>query len=138
MADSSSAPRSHSDDEAGADAIAAVTADLFDGHNLLDLDEYLELFEEIAERNRFAVLYALRDEGKMSAKELGEVLGRSENGLHYHLDRLVNVGLIENRKQAKPDAEGLYSYYELTGLGADLIDAATEFIQQEKHALEHY
>ncbi|WP_134672232.1 winged helix-turn-helix domain-containing protein [Halorussus marinus] len=138
MADSSSAPRPNPDDEAGADAIAAVTAGLFDGHNLLGLEEYLELFEEIAERNRFAILYALSDEGKMSATELGEALGRSENGLHYHLDRLVNAGLVENRKQSKPDAEGLYSYYELSGLGADLIDAATGFIQQEKHALEDY
>lgn len=138
MADSSSAPRPNPDDETGADAIAAVTAGLFDGHNLLGLEEYLALFEEIAERNRFAILYALSDEGKMSATELGEALGRSENGLHYHLDRLVNAGLVENRKRSKPDAEGLYSYYELTGLGADLIDAATGFIQQEKHALEHY
>jgi ArsR family transcriptional regulator len=138
MANSSSPPRPDPDDEAPSDAIAAVTAGLFDGHNLLDLDEYLELFEEIAERNRFAVLYALRDEKKMSATELGEALGRSENGLHYHLDRLVDAGLVENRKQARPDAEGLYSYYELTGLGADLIDAATGFIQQEKHALEDY
>lgn len=138
MANSSSPPRPDPDEEARSDAIAAVTAGLFDGHSLLDLDEYLELFEEIAERNRFAVLYALRDEEKMSAKELGEALGRSENGLHYHLDRLVDAGLVENRKQARPDAEGLYSYYELTGLGADLIDAATGFIQQEKHALEDY
>lgn len=58
-------------------------------------------------------------------------------GLHYHLDRLVTAGLVENRKQATPDAEGLYSYYELAGLGADIIDATTGFIQQEKHALEH-
>ena len=138
MANSSSPPRPDPDKETRSDAIAAVTAGLFDGHSLLGLEEYLELFEEIAERNRFAVLYALRDEGKMSAKELGETLGRSENGLHYHLDRLVDAGLVENRKQSRPDTEGLYSYYELTGLGADLIDAATGFIQQEKHALKDY
>lgn len=75
---------------------------------------------------------------KMSATELGEILGRSENELHYHLDRLVNAGLVENRKQSTPDTEELYSYYEVTGLGADLIDAATAFMQEEKHALEHY
>jgi DNA-binding transcriptional ArsR family regulator len=138
MANSSSLPRPDPDEEARSDAIGAVTAGLFDGDNLLGLEEYLELFEEIAERNRFAVLYALRDEKKMSAKELGETLGRSENGLHYHLDRLVDAGLVENRKQSRADAEGLYSYYELTGLGADLIDAATGFIQQEKHALKDY
>lgn len=84
------------------------------------------------------MLYVLRNEGKMSAKELGQTLSRSENGLHYHLDRLVTAGFVENRKQAKPNAEGLYSYHELTGLGADLIDAATGFIQQEKHAIEQY
>ncbi|MFC6837847.1 helix-turn-helix domain-containing protein [Halomarina ordinaria] len=69
------------------------------------------------------VLYALREEGKSSARELGETLGRSENGLHYHLDRLVDAGLVVNRRQSVPGRDGLYSYYELTGLGADLIDA---------------
>lgn len=138
MADSSAPRRPAADTEAGSDAIAAVTAGLFDGYNLLGLDEYLELFEEIAERNRFAVLYSLRAEGKLSATELGEALDRNENGLHYHLNRLVEAGLVENRKQAKPDAEGLYSYYELTGLGADLIDAATGFIREERGALEDY
>ncbi|WP_458210622.1 helix-turn-helix domain-containing protein [Haladaptatus sp. NG-SE-30] len=115
-----------------------MTANLFDEKPLLSLDEYLELFEEIAERNRFAILYALRTDGKLSAKELGEALGRDENGLHYHLDRLVDAGLVENRKQSKPNTDGLYSYYELTGLGADLVDMAAEFITQEKNALDQY
>lgn len=136
MADSS-APRS-TPDEAPADMIAALTADLFDEYNLLNLDKYLNLLEEIAERPRFAILYALSDEGKMSAKELGEALGRSENALHYHLDRLVDAGLVDNRRRQRPDKEGMYSYYELTGLGADLIDAVTGFIRQEKTALEQY
>lgn len=138
MADSPSASRPPAQDNASEDAIAALTADLFDEQPLLSLDDYLELFEEIAERNRFAILYALRTAGKMSAKELGDVLGRNENGLHYHLDRLVDAGLVENRKQSKPNTEGLYSYYELTGLGADLIDMAAKFITQEKNALDHY
>lgn len=136
MADSS-IPHS-ARDGASADAIAALTADLFDDHNVLGLEEYLELFEEIAEPARFAILYALSNDGRMSAKELGEALARSENALHYHLDRLVEAGLVDNRRRQRPDEEGLYSYYELTGLGADLIDAVAEFIRQEKTALEQY
>ncbi len=138
MADSPSASRPPTKDDTSEDAIAALTANLFDEKPLLSLDEYLELFEEIAERNRFAILYALRTDGKLSAKELGEALGRDENGLHYHLDRLVDAGLVENRKQSKPNTDGLYSYYELTGLGADLVDMAAEFITQEKNALDQY
>lgn len=138
MTDSSSPPRPQPDDEAGSDAIASLTAGMFDGHEVLGLDEHLALFAEVAERNRFAVLYVLATAGKRSAKELGGTLGRSENGLHYHLDRLVDAGLVENRKRARPDEAGLYSYYELTGLGADLIDAVTSFVQAEKDALEDY
>ena len=137
MADSPSTASTETD-EPDTDAIAILTADLFDEDPLLDLDAYLDLFEEIAERPRFAILYALKTEGKLSANELSEALDRRENSLHYHLNRLVEAGLVENRKQERPDVDGLYSYYELTGLGADLIDAATEFIGQEKTALEQY
>ena len=62
----------------------------------------------------------------------------SENSLHYHLNRLAEAELVENRKRERPNDDGLYSYYERTGLGADLIDAATEFIGQEKAALDQY
>ncbi|WP_254538440.1 helix-turn-helix domain-containing protein [Halomarina litorea] len=135
MADGSSASASGADD---GDAIDSLTADLFGEPALLDLDAHLELFEEVAARPRFAVLYALQQDGRLSAKELGERLCRSENGLHYHLDRLVDAGLVANRRQSVPDRDGLYSYYELTGLGADLIDAVTAFIGAEKTALEEY
>jgi DNA-binding HxlR family transcriptional regulator len=135
MADSSTADTGAADE---GDAIDALTADLFGEPALLDLDGHLELFEEVAARPRFGILYALREEGNLSAKELGETLGRSENGLHYHLDRLVDAGLVANRRQSVPDREGLYSYYELTGLGADLIDAVVAFIDAERTALEEY
>lgn len=135
MADSSTAASGGPDD---GDAIDALTADLFGEPALLDLDAHLDLFEEVAARPRFGILYALREEGNLSAKELGETLGRSENGLHYHLDRLVDAGLVANRRQSAPDREGLYSYYELTGLGADLIDAVVAFIDAERTALEEY
>lgn len=137
MVDSPSTTSTETDDSE-ADAVATLTADLFDEQALLDLDTYLELFAELAERPRFAILYALSIEGKLSANELGETLGRSENSLHYHLNRLVEASLVENRKRERPNDDELYSYYELTGLGADLIDAATEFIDQEKTALEQY
>lgn len=136
MADSSSPHPPGSDDVS--DAISELTSDLFAEYNLLNLNEYLKLFEEIAEPTRFAVCYLLRTEGVKSAKELGTALNRSENALHYHLDRLVESGLVENRRRQRPDDEGFYSYYELTGLGADLIDAVTDFIRTEKIALEEY
>ena len=59
MADSPSTASTETD-EPEADAIATLTADLFDEDTLLDL------FEEVAERPRFAILYALKTEGKLS------------------------------------------------------------------------
>lgn len=138
MADSPSARRSNTTDSTDGEMMSALAAELLDDSNILGLREYLELFEEIAEPTRFAMCYTLQTDGTMSASELGDTLNRTENGLHYHLDRLQDAGLVENRKRSKPNADGLYSYYELTGLGADLTNAAIDFIQQEKRALDEY
>lgn len=138
MADSPSVRRPNTNGSTDGEMMSALAAELLGDHNILGLKEYLELFEEIAEPTRFAICYTLQTDGTMSASELGDALNRTENGLHYHLGRLQDAGLVENRKRSNPNADGLYSYYELTGLGADLTDAAIEFIQQEKQALDEY
>lgn len=84
-------------------------------------------------------LYALKHRGAFSARQLEEALDIRANNLHYHLDKLVEVGLVENRKRETPDSEGLYSYYAATSLGEAILDHGVEaLMRREWDYLEAY
>nr|WP_226481035.1 helix-turn-helix domain-containing protein [Natrinema amylolyticum] len=93
----------------------------------------------IGNETRFRVLNALVEAGSQSASELRDRLEVESNVLHYHLDELVDVGLVENRKRTEPDSDGLYSYYRATSLGeAILKHGVRELMRREWDALKEY
>ncbi|MFC4248692.1 ArsR/SmtB family transcription factor [Natribaculum luteum] len=113
--------------------------DLLPEHSVLSLEEYLEMQRAIGNETRFRVLNALVEAGPQSASELRDALGVRSNALHYHLDELVDVGLVENRKRKEPDADGLYSYYRATSLGEGILaEGVRELMRREWDALEEY
>lgn len=77
--------------------------------------------------------YRLKRDGAMSAKELREALDVPGNTLHHHLDTLVGVGLVENRKRNEPDSDGLYSYYRATALGEALLEYGVGELLRREH-----
>ncbi len=113
--------------------------DLLPEHSVLSLEEYLEMQRAIGNETRFRVLNALVEAGPQSASELRDALGVRSNALHYHLDELVDVGLVENRKRKESDADGLYSYYRATSLGEGILaEGVRELMRREWDALEEY
>jgi ArsR family transcriptional regulator, arsenate/arsenite/antimonite-responsive transcriptional repressor len=113
--------------------------DLLPEHSILSLEEYLAMQRSIGNETRFHVLNALVEEGAQSASELRERLDVQSNVLHYHLDELVDVGLVENRKRKEPDTDGLYSYYRATSLGEGILKhGVRELLAREWDALEEY
>ena len=70
----------------------------------------------IGNETRFRVLNTLVETGPQHASELRDGLETRSNTVHYHLDELADVGLVENRKRKDPDSDGLYSYYRATSL----------------------
>lgn len=63
----------------------------------------------------------------------------SNRTLHYHLDQLVDVGLVENRKRAEPNADGLYSNYRATSLGEGVLThGVRELMPEEWDLLDAY
>ncbi|QIO22305.1 transcriptional regulator [Haloarcula sp. JP-L23] len=104
----------------------ADPADLLPEGGVLTFEEYMAMQRAVGNETRFRILYRLKRDGSMSAKELREALDLPGNTLHHHLDTLVDVGLVENRKRKEPDSEGLYSYYRATGLGEGLLDHGVE------------
>ncbi len=68
-----------------------------------------------------------------------DALEVESNTLHYHLDELVDVGLVENRKRKEPDSEGLYSCYRATSLGEGVLThGVRELMREEWELLETY
>ncbi|WP_394341811.1 ArsR family transcriptional regulator [Natrarchaeobius halalkaliphilus] len=74
----------------------------------------------------------------MNAKELSALTGRSGNALHTHLNTLVDANLVTNWKQTNPNKHQPYSYYAISGQGAQLIDLAVESLRHEQDVLETY
>ncbi|WP_335998540.1 ArsR/SmtB family transcription factor [Halorientalis halophila] len=108
-------------------------------HSLLDLDDYLAMQRAIGNEHRFRILSLLVDEGARSATELTSALDVASNTLHYHLDELVDVGLVANRKRNEPDSDGLYSYYEATAMGESILEhGVRELIREEWDVAERY
>ena len=108
-------------------------------HSLLSLEEYLDMQRAIGNETRFRILDLLVDTGAHSAKELQTALDIESNTLHYHLDTLVDVGLVENRKRKEPSSDGLYSYYRATSLGEGILEhGVRELMREEWDLLEAY
>ena len=115
------------------------TAEFLPEDSVLSLEEYLEMPRSIGNETRFRVLDALLEDGPQSASELRDRLEVRSNALYYHLDELVDVGLVENRKRKSPDSDGLYSYYRATSLGEGVLEhGVPELMRREWDALEEY
>lgn len=108
-------------------------------HSILSLSEYLGMQRAIGNETRFRILNLLVEEGAHSAKELQSTLDLESNTLHYHLDSLVDVGLVENRKRKEPTSDGLYSYYRATSLGEGILEhGVRELMREEWDLLDAY
>ncbi|WP_254538436.1 ArsR/SmtB family transcription factor [Halomarina litorea] len=107
-------------------------AGLLPEHSLLSLEAYLDMQRAIGNETRFRILHVLTEQGAHSAEELEEGLDLPSNTLHYHLDTLIDVGLVENRKRKQPDTDGLYSYYQATSLGDGILDHGVRELMREE------
>lgn len=113
--------------------------DLLPPTSVLSLDDYLDMQAAIGDRTRFAVVYTLVHAGDQSPKQLEDRLDVRGNTLHYHLNRLVEVGLVEKRKRAERDSEGLHTYYAATSLGEGILEhGVEELIRRERMYLDAY
>ncbi|MFH5801639.1 helix-turn-helix domain-containing protein [Haladaptatus sp. CMAA 1911] len=101
-------------------------ADLLPETSVLSLDEYLAMQAAIGERTRFEIVYRLVHSGEMSPTHLDEVMDIDDSTLHYHLNKLRDVGLIEKRIRTERDSRGLNTYYRATALGEVILEHGVE------------
>jgi DNA-binding transcriptional ArsR family regulator len=108
-------------------------ADLLPDESVLSLDEYLAMHAAVGHRTRYEILYRLVHGGDMSPKELEEAMEIDDSTLHYHLNKLVDVGLVEKRQRTERGQDGLYTYYRATVFGeVTLTDGVDELIRGER------
>ena len=104
--------------------------------SVLSLEEYLEMQAAIGNETRYRILRTLTHNGDLSASDLKETLGLEANSLHYHLDHLVDVGLVQNRKRKEADSAGLYSYYRASALGEGILEHGVEELMRREHEFQ--
>jgi DNA-binding transcriptional ArsR family regulator len=114
-------------------------ADLLPEGSVLSLEEYLDMHAAVGHRTRYEILYRLVHGGEMSPKELETALEIDDSTLHYHLNKLVDVGLVEKRQRTERGQDGLYTYYRATVFGeVTLTDGVDELIRGEGAFEEMY
>ena len=102
--------------------------------SVLTLEEYLAMHAAVGHRTRYEILYRLVHGEAMSPTELNEALDIDDSTLHYHLNRLVDVGLIEKHQRTDRGQEGFSTYYRPTVFGrVTLTDGVDELIRGEQH-----
>ena len=107
--------------------------DLLPTDSVLGLDEYLAMHAAVGHRTRYEILYRLVHTGEMSPAELEDVMEIDDSTLHYHLNELVDVGLVEKRQRTERGQDGLYTYYRATVFGeVTLTDGVDALIRGEQ------
>jgi ArsR family transcriptional regulator len=113
--------------------LPADPAELLSEDSVLSLEEYLDMHAAVGHRTRYEILYRLVHDREMSPKELEETMEIDDSTLHYHLNELVDVGLIEKRKRTERGQDGLYTYYRATVFGkVTITEGVDELIRGEQ------
>jgi len=113
--------------------------DLLPEDSVLSLDEYLAMHAAVGHKTRYEILYRLVHTGDLSPKELEEMIEVDDSTLHYHLNELVDVGLVEKRKRTERGQDGTYTYYRATVFGeVTLTDGVDELIRGEREFAPMY
>lgn len=90
------------------------TEDLLLSDSVLCLDEYLAMHAAVGYRTRYEILYQLVDTGDMGPTELEAAMDIDDSILHYYLNKLVDVGLVEKCQRTAHGRDGLYTCYRAT------------------------
>ena len=113
--------------------------DLLPEDSVLTLDEYLDMHAAVGHRTRYEILYRLVHGGDTSPTQLEAAIGIDDSTLHYHLNELVDVGLIERRQQTERGQDGFSTYYRATVFGEVTLTAGVdELIRGEREFEDLY
>lgn len=99
----------------------------------LTLEEYLAMQQAIGHPTRYHVLRTLVANDELSASALKSALEVKSHNFHYHVDELVDVGLVDKRQRRTADSQGFYTYYRPTAMGRTILDQGVDELMRREH-----
>ena len=81
---------------------------------------------------RFRILRTLLANDELSASELKQAVDVEPHNFHYHLDQLVDVGLVDKRQRRTADSRGFYTYYRPTAMGRGILEHGVEELMRRE------
>jgi len=98
----------------------------------LTLEEYLAMQQAISHMTRFRILRTLVANDELSAADLKAAVDIKSQNFHYHLDELVDVGLVDKRQRRTADSQGFYTYYRPTAMGRGILEHGVEELMRRE------
>lgn len=98
----------------------------------LTLEEYLAMQQAIGHPTRFRILRTLVANTELSAADLKAAVDIESHNFHYHLDELVDVGLVDKRKRRTADSQGFFTYYRPTAIGRGILEHGVEELMRRE------
>ena len=111
-------------------------AELLPEDSVLSLDEYLDMHAAVGNRTRYEILYRLVHGGEISPKELEQALDIDDSTLHYHLNKLIETGLVEKRQRTDRGKDALHTYYRATVFGEVTLTEGVDELIRGEHTFE--
>jgi DNA-binding transcriptional ArsR family regulator len=105
----------------------------------LTLEEYLDMQRAIGHPTRFQILRTLVVNDELSATDLAAAVDVEAHNFHYHLDELVDVGLVDKRQRRTADSQGFFTYYRPTAMGRGILKhGVAELLRREREFDDAY
>lgn len=104
------------------DSLPSDLEDLLPPSSDRTLDDYLAMQDAIGDRTRFLVVYLLAHHGPHTPSQLADRVGVRANTLHYHLNKLEDVRLVRERREATNAADVRDTYYVTTSAGREILE----------------
>lgn len=73
---------------------------------------------------------------ELSASDLTDAIDAESHNVHYHLDELVDVGLVDRRKRRTADSRGFYTYYRPTAMGRGILEHGVEELMRREREFD--
>ena len=102
----------------------------------LTLEEYLAMQRAIGHPTRFRILRTLVANDELSTTDLRTAVDVASHNFHYHLDELVDVGLVDRRQRRTADSQGFYTYYRPTAMGRGILEHGVEELMRREREFD--
>jgi len=107
------------------------------GGKIESLDLHISRKKALAQKTRYSILYLIYEHGEITRSQVSDYTGRDGNALQHHLRSLIDTNLIAEIS-APEDADGRETYYRITTLGRQEIEADLRNIHDSVVSKERY